>query len=117
MDKSSALMALSALSQASRLDAFRLLVGAGEVGIAAGEISARLGIVQNTMSAHLGILGAAGLVRHERDGRSIVYFADLPAMQALLSFLMEDCCGGRPDLCQPVIAGLGSTAQREKKCG
>ena len=115
MDKSLALAALSALSNETRLDAFRLLAGAN--GLAAGAISERLGVVQNTMSAHLGVLSAAGLVRHEREGRSIVYSADLDAMQALLTYLMDDCCGRRPELCQPLLMRMGDMQQEETKHG
>ena len=103
MDKTSSLAALSALSQDVRLDAFRLLVQAGAAGLPAGEIGDRLGVRQNTMSSHLSILHQAGLVRNRREGRGIRYFADMEGMRGLLGFLMEDCCGGRSDLCQPVI--------------
>jgi ArsR family transcriptional regulator, arsenate/arsenite/antimonite-responsive transcriptional repressor len=107
MDTTHALAAFSALSQQSRLDTLRLLVGAGPEGMAAGEIAAALGSVQNTMSGNLGILLAAGLVRNRREGRSIRYFADLDGLRGLLGFLMQDCCGGRPELCQPALDTLG----------
>ena len=103
MDKNEALNAFAALSQTTRLDVFRLLVKAGEEGMLAGEISDMLGVRQNTMSANLSILTQSGLIRNERQGRSIRYFADMDGMSGLLAFLMEDCCGGRPELCQPVI--------------
>lgn len=103
MDKNHALDAFSALSQPTRLDVFRLLVKAGETGMLAGDIGDALGVRQNTMSANLSILLQSGLVRNKRQGRSIRYFADMDGMRGLLAFLMEDCCGGRPDLCQPVI--------------
>lgn len=103
MDKTHALSALSALGQETRLDVFRLLVQAGEDGLAVGTIAERLGARQNTLSANLAILLNAGLVRNRREGRSIRYFADMGGMGALLSYLMEDCCGGQPALCQPVI--------------
>jgi ArsR family transcriptional regulator, arsenate/arsenite/antimonite-responsive transcriptional repressor len=103
MDKKAALAALAALGQETRLDVFRLLVQAGDQGIPAGEIASRLGTVQNTMSAHLKVLGHAGLVRAERDGRTIRYIADMTGFRDLLAFLMEDCCNGRPELCRPVI--------------
>ncbi|QFT60158.1 Helix-turn-helix domain protein [Sulfitobacter sp. THAF37] len=72
----------------------------------AGDIGDTLGVRQNTMSANLSILSRANLVRSTREGRSIRYFADMGGMRDLLSFLMEDCCGGRPELCQPVINEL-----------
>jgi DNA-binding transcriptional ArsR family regulator len=103
MDKNQALAAFAALSQATRLEVFRLLVRAGHEGMPAGEIGTRLGVRQNTMSANLAVLLHAGLVRNERDGRSIRYFADFEGARGLLSYLMEDCCGGNPDLCEPVI--------------
>lgn len=103
MDKNSTLAALSALGQETRLDVFRLLVQAGEGGMLAGEISDRLDVRQNTMSSNLAILHQAGLVSNRREGRAIRYFADMEGMRGLLGFLMEDCCGGRPELCQPVI--------------
>ncbi len=103
MDKIEALDALSALSQETRLEVFRLLVKAGPEGAAAGEISARLGVFANTLSTHLGILARAGLVRPERQGRSIRYFADLDGMRGLLSFLMQDCCNGRPEICASLV--------------
>ena len=103
MDSNKALSAFSALSQPTRLDVFRLLVKAGADGMLSGEIGERLDVRQNTMSANLAVLLNAGLVRNERRGRTIRYFADLDAMRGLLGFLMEDCCGGRPEICQPVI--------------
>ncbi|TDT74803.1 ArsR family transcriptional regulator [Litoreibacter halocynthiae] len=103
MDNAQAIDAFAALSQATRLDVFRLLVKAGEVGMSAGDIGDSLGVRQNTMSTHLAVLTRSGLIRNTRDGRSIRYFVDMDGMRGLLAFLMEDCCGGRPDLCQPVI--------------
>ncbi len=106
MDKTNALDALAALGQETRLDIFRLLVRAGSDGLAAGEIARRLDTFPNTLSAHLKILTRAGLVRPERDGRSIVYFTDFTGMRDLLAFLMEDCCNGNPELCAPVIEAV-----------
>ncbi|OJU48953.1 MAG: transcriptional regulator [Mesorhizobium sp. 61-13] len=103
MDKKSSLAALAALGQETRLDIFRLLVKAGGAGIPAGEIAAHLGAVQNTISAHLKILDHAGLVRAEREGRTIRYVADMTGFRDLLAYLMEDCCNGAPELCRPVI--------------
>ena len=103
MDKKSALSALSALGQGTRLEVFRLLVKTGEEGVPAGEIAARLGAVQNTMSAHLKVLDQAGLVRSERDGQIVRYVADMTGFRDLLAYLMEDCCNGAPELCRPVI--------------
>ena len=103
MDKKNTLAALAALSQETRLDVFRLLVKAGSKGMLAGEIAEALGVRQNTMSGNLQILLSAGLVSNTREGRAIRYVADMEAMRELLAFLMEDCCGGNPDLCKPVL--------------
>lgn len=103
MDIYRALDAFGALGQSTRLDVFRLLIKAGAAGMSAGKISDALGVRQNTMSANLAILARAGLIRSERQGRNIRYFADMDGMRGLLAFLMEDCCGGCPDLCQPII--------------
>lgn len=106
MTDSDALAALSALSQPTRLSVFRLLVKAGPEGLASGEIGSALGVRQNTMSANLAILLAAGLVRNTRRGRLVVYAADLDGMRDLLSFLMEDCCGGHPETCAALIDAI-----------
>ena len=107
MDKMESLVALAALGQETRLDVFRLLVRAGETGIPAGEIAERRGAVQNTMSAHLKILTAAGLVRSRRESRVIRYFADMTGFRDLMAYLMEDCCQGAPDICRPVLDAIG----------
>lgn len=106
MDKKQTLERLAALGQETRLDVFRLLVQVGPEGMPAGEIGERLGVRQNTMSANLSVLAHSGLIRCEREGRSIRYFADMDGLKGLLSYLMENCCGGAPELCQPVIAKL-----------
>ncbi len=106
MDRTAALAALAALGQETRLDVFRLLVKAGPAGLSAGRIAAGLGALPNTLSAHLRILGAAGLVRRERAGRSIRYRAELDAMRELVLFLLEDCCRGEPSVCTPIMDAL-----------
>jgi ArsR family transcriptional regulator, arsenate/arsenite/antimonite-responsive transcriptional repressor len=111
MDKKSALLVLAALGQDTRLEVFRLLVKAGAEGVPAGEVASRLDTVQNTMSAHLKVLDHAGLVRAEREGRSIRYFADMTGLRGLLAYLMEDCCNGAPELCQPVIQAVTCNCQ------
>ncbi|WP_411840380.1 ArsR/SmtB family transcription factor [Paracoccus sp. ME4] len=103
MEKNDSLAALSALAHDMRLDVFRLLVRAGPSGMAAGDIAAQLGVRANTLSNNLTILTAADLVRSEREGRSIRYFARMDTMRGLLGFLMEDCCGGQPALCRPIL--------------
>ncbi|MEX0584032.1 MAG: metalloregulator ArsR/SmtB family transcription factor [Sneathiella sp.] len=103
MDENTTLRALSALSQKTRLDVFRLLVKAGPSGALAGDIGDELGVRQNTMSTNLSILVNAGLITNERQGRTVRYFADYDAMRGLLAFLMDDCCNGRPEICERVF--------------
>lgn len=103
MDKKQTLAAFAALSQETRLEAFRLLVRAGDEGLLSGEIGERLDVRQNTMSANLAVLLNAGLLRNRREGRSVRYFADFDGVRGLLGYLMEDCCGGNPELCRPAI--------------
>nr|WP_293962241.1 metalloregulator ArsR/SmtB family transcription factor [Sneathiella sp.] len=97
------LRALAALSQKTRLDVFRLLVKAGPEGMLSGDIGDALGVRQNTMSTNLSVLVNAGLITNERQGRTVRYFADFDAMRGLLSFLMADCCNGRPEICDRVF--------------
>jgi DNA-binding transcriptional ArsR family regulator len=97
-----AVEALSALAQGHRLAVFRLLVRAGDQGVAAGEIAREIGVPSSTLSTHLTILAHAGLIRSRREGRSILYRADYDAMRDLLGFLVADCCGGRPEICAPL---------------
>jgi len=106
MDKKQTLEGLAALGQETRLDVFRLLVQVGPEGMPAGEIGERLGVRQNTMSANLSVLSHAGLIRRAREGRSIRYYADMDGLKGLLGYLMENCCGGAPELCRPVIDKL-----------
>jgi DNA-binding transcriptional ArsR family regulator len=102
MESVTAIKRLSALAQDSRLAVFRRLVKAGPAGVAAGEIARLLEIPPNTLSAQLNILSNAGLVSSRREGRSIIYAADYDAMSALLVYLTEDCCAGRPEVCAPL---------------
>jgi ArsR family transcriptional regulator len=102
MEKKVAVEGLSALAHDGRLAIFRLLVKAGPDGVAAGDIARRLKTPANTMSAQLLVLANAGLVRARRDGRSIFYAADFERMTALLLYLTEDCCGGKPEICAPL---------------
>ena len=102
MESEQAILSLAALAQSTRLGVFRLLVRHEPEGLAAGDIARALAVPQNTLSAHLAILARAGLVMGERKSRSIIYRANLPAFQELTSFMVEDCCGGRAELCAPV---------------
>ncbi|WGJ15197.1 metalloregulator ArsR/SmtB family transcription factor [Methylocapsa sp. D3K7] len=106
MDTMEAITALGALAQTTRLDTFRLLVEREPDGVPAGELARLVTVPQNTMSAHLAILARAGLVVGERHSRSIIYRADLSRFREVALFLLKDCCGGRPDICAPLIADL-----------
>jgi len=99
MEKSDALSALSALAQETRLDIFRLLMEAGQDGLPTGRIGMRLELPAPTLSFHLKELRTAGLVEARREGRSLIYSAGFEAMAGLLDYLTEDCCGGRPEVC------------------
>ena len=104
MESEQAILALAALAQSTRMGVFKLLVKYEPEGLAAGDIAKALAVPQNTLSAHLAILARAGLVMSERKSRSIIYRADLAAFQNLTSFMVEDCCGGRGELCAPVAS-------------
>jgi len=106
MELSDAIGALAALAQSTRLETFRLLVRCEPDGVQAGELARLMEVPQNTMSAHLAVLSRAGLVRGERRSRSIIYRADLTRFAAVMSFLLKDCCDGRPDVCAPLVADL-----------
>ena len=92
MDIQNAIILFDALSQETRLRAFRLLVQAGHEGLPAGALSEALGTPHNTMSFHLGHLANAGIVSSRKDGRSVIYSANFDAMQALIGFMVKDCC-------------------------
>lgn len=99
MEPKEAVAALSALAHEPRLSVFRMLVQAGEEGIAAGEIARRLDVLPNTLSANLNILSYAGLIESRREGRTVIYTARYRQMTELLEFLIQDCCSGQPDIC------------------
>ena len=95
-----AISVLAALAQPTRLAIFKLLLKHEPVGITAGVIAETIGAPHNTISTHLAILVRAGLLRSARDGRSIVYRADVEGMRALIGFLVNDCCDGHPEICR-----------------
>jgi DNA-binding transcriptional ArsR family regulator len=101
---------LSALAHEGRLAVFKMLVKAGPEGIAAGDIARKLDVPPNSLSANLNILSHAGLVESRRDGRSIIYKARYDHMAKLLSYLLEDCCNGAPEICAPVTKVLDRAA-------
>ncbi|WP_324072787.1 MAG: metalloregulator ArsR/SmtB family transcription factor [Erythrobacter sp.] len=98
--------ALGALAHETRLRVFRLLVRAGHDGMIAGAIAEHCGVPPSTMSHHLATLERAGLVQSERESRLIHYRTDFAGMRSLLTFLMQDCCQGMPEMCSDLIAGL-----------
>ena len=89
-----AIGALGALAQEHRLALFRLLVQAGDAGMAAGAIAEALGVPNSSLSFHLAQLRRAGLILQERQHRSLIYRANYPAMNGLIAYLMENCCAG-----------------------
>lgn len=98
-----ALSAFEALGQPTRLAVFRLLVQTGSGGLAAGDIALTLDLRPNTLSTHLSILSQAGLITASRQGRSIRYSADMLGLRALMTWLLQDCCGGKPETCGPIL--------------
>jgi len=103
MDESIAVEAFAALAQETRLRVFRLLLQHGPEGLPAGEVARRLGTPPNTMSTHLAILTRAGLVNARRESRQVFYGVELGGIRQLIAFLVEDCCGGHPDACAPLL--------------
>ena len=110
MESKAAIAALAALAQESRLATFRLLVQAGPSGLAASKIAEALGIPASSLSFHLKELTHAGLITPRQEGRFIIYAAQFETMNGLVSFLLDNCCGGNP--CMPVClpaCGASST--------
>lgn len=101
MKTNTALAALAALAQESRLSVFRALVQAAPDGLPAGRISAKVGLVPATLSFHLKELANAGLVKSRQEGRFVIYTANLAAINALVGYLTENCCGGRECAADP----------------
>jgi ArsR family transcriptional regulator, arsenate/arsenite/antimonite-responsive transcriptional repressor len=120
MEISRAIDALGALAQESRLKVFRLLVSQGPSGLPAGDIARTLHVPANTLSSHLAILARAGLIASRKDGRSVIYAMDVAGTRDLLSFLVEDCCRAKPNVCAPLIdsalAGCCATSEGEAAC-
>lgn len=102
METKTAVIALSALAQESRLAVFRALVEAGPEGLPAGKISELTGIAPSSLSFHLKELSHAAMVNSRQDGRFVIYTANFETMNALLGFLTENCCGGAS--CLPVCS-------------
>jgi ArsR family transcriptional regulator, arsenate/arsenite/antimonite-responsive transcriptional repressor len=115
MEKTEIVAALAALAQDTRLDVYRLLVQAGPDGLPAGQIGERLDLPSPTLSFHLAQLKHAGLVTHRRDGRSIIYAANYPAMNGLLGYLTENCCAGNAAQCAPAACAPPVASPRSKR--
>jgi ArsR family transcriptional regulator, arsenate/arsenite/antimonite-responsive transcriptional repressor len=115
MEVKSAVIALTALAQESRLRVFRLLVPLGTDGLPAGKIADKLNIPATTLTFHLKELSHAGLIESKREGRSIIYSLRVRGMRELLTYLSEDCCHGQPELCadsNKLSCGKGKTARK-----
>ncbi|NDE33436.1 MAG: ArsR family transcriptional regulator [Gammaproteobacteria bacterium] len=95
METNEILVALTAIAQSSRLAVFRFLVQAGEEGRPAGKIAEALDIPPSSLSFHLKELYSAGLILQRQDGRSLIYSANYPRMNAVISYLTENCCNGQ----------------------
>ena len=104
MEQSQARDCFAALAQDTRLAIVRLLVKAGDSGVAAGAFAEDVGVSASNVSFHLKELEHAGLIVQRREARSIIYAADYSALRDLIGFLMEDCCGGRPEICAVDLA-------------
>ncbi len=104
MEIQTAVINLAALAHEGRLSIFRRLVTAGPDGVAAGDIARHVRSPPSTTTANLNVLSQAGLITSRRAGRSILYSANYDQMSSLLDFLMQDCCGGRPEICAPLAA-------------
>ncbi|WP_296716989.1 helix-turn-helix transcriptional regulator [Erythrobacter sp.] len=103
--------ALGALAHETRLSAFRSLVKAGPQGMIAGAIAEHQSVPPSTMSHHLATLERAGLVKATRESRLIRYRADFAGMRRLLTFLMQDCCDGAPEMCGNLLTELSCAAE------
>lgn len=110
METKEVVAALGALAQPTRLEIFRRLVRAGPSGLSAGMISRELGVVASTLSHHLGLLEDARLIASTRQGRNVFYSCRIDGTRQLMTFLIQDCCDGRPDLCEPPTSASMETA-------
>ncbi|MBI1404248.1 MAG: metalloregulator ArsR/SmtB family transcription factor [Porphyrobacter sp.] len=106
MEAAAALDSLSALAHPTRLDAFRRLVRSEPDGLSTGQLVEASSLSQSTFSSHLAILVGAGLVMPEKHGRQMIQRANIEALRDLMLFLAKDCCEGRAELCEPLLAEL-----------
>jgi ArsR family transcriptional regulator, arsenate/arsenite/antimonite-responsive transcriptional repressor len=115
MDEAKTIASLAALAHQYRLRIFRLLVKQGPSGMPAGEIAERVGISATNTSFHLKELDRAGLLRATRQGRFILYAIDVEGMRKLLTYLTEECCQGRPELCGDAFVAASKLGRPRKK--
>ena len=115
MNESQARNCFAALSQETRLGIVRLLVRAGEEGMAAGAIADSLGVSASNVSFHLKELEHAGLIVQRREARSIIYATNYAALRSLIDFLMKDCCGGRTEIYPPAVAAASCKPKALRK--
>lgn len=108
MESLDAITRLMALAHEGRLSAYRMIVKAGLEGVSAGNLARALNVQPNTLSAQLNILASSGLILRARNGRSLIYTADLSALNELVLYLIEDCCEGRNEVCAPILDALQS---------
>ena len=101
MKPSQVVKSLAALAQPTRLAMYRLLVARGPEGMAAGQVAAKLKVSPATLSFHFKTLSHAGLLDNRQDGRFVYYAANFAAMNGMVAYLTENCCGGNPDACKP----------------
>lgn len=107
--------ALGALAHETRLSVFRMLVKAGPDGLIAGAVAQAASVPPSTMSHHLATLERAGLVHSKRESRLIHYSADFVGMRRLLTFLMQDCCQGAPEMCADLLGDLSCNVPQPAK--
>lgn len=115
MDNARAVAALASLAQEHRLSIFRLLVQAGETGMPAGTIADALGVPNSSLSFHLAHLHRAGLINQERQSRSLIYSANYASMNALVGFLMENCCAGAACAADTACSPATTSTQPKRK--
>jgi ArsR family transcriptional regulator, arsenate/arsenite/antimonite-responsive transcriptional repressor len=108
MDQDSAIGSLAALAHPTRLSTFRLLIRHEPEGLSTGELAEKLALSQSTFSTHLAVLAKAGLVQSDKQGRHFIQRARIDALRELMTFLAKDCCQGRAELCEPLVAELAT---------
>jgi ArsR family transcriptional regulator, arsenate/arsenite/antimonite-responsive transcriptional repressor len=114
MDTVDVIDALGALAHEHRLRVYRLLVEQGPEGLSAGKIAERLDLAPSSLTFHLQQLHRAGLIAQRRDSRQLIYSADFPAMNALVGYLTENCCGSGLAACAPVCVPTRRVAKRKR---